>query len=619
MTVAVRCRPLMPREQRDGAESVVALEDRRVAVGDPVELAARGSSPILGRNFAFDLVLGGDSQSQVHETLGVPLLRHAWRGLNASIFAYGQTGSGKTYSMTGGDGDARGIIPRVCEGLWDAADAHSSTHETTVEASYMEVYNERVRDLLVPTGRPLKVREHPTKGACVPELTVVRVRGRNELAELLAVGSDARATAATRGNARSSRSHAVVSLVVSRRRRSGSSDAVTEDGWWSDLDAPSSSTSTIRLVDLAGSERVAVTGTDGARLQEAKAINKSLAALCDVVSALAANSRKKKAFVPYRNSALTWLLKDSLGGNAHAAMLATVSPSDRHFEETVATLKYAFRARRVKCRATVNLVEDLPEEVLPSPPSPAVVVRRSSPRRSPQQPKQVRWPRLTNLNPDPAFAGAAWAPIRDGATVLGCTQEADCVVRGSGVAPRHAVVCCSSAQGVVVLCALPGAETHVDGNRVAMDEREATRLEHGSRVVLARRLAFRYEARQDESLDAFDATDAWHAAIAEVSQKGSGAFADEFRGLSQLDDEEASQPARAASPDPPEYTTARAPDPVPRVVVGGGPSPRKSAPRPLTPPRSEALGDADLDDLAAAQAQLDAILGAPPAYVASRQ
>ena len=103
------------------------------------------------------------------------------------------------------------------------------------------------------------------------------------------------------------------------------------------MDAPSSSTSTIRLVDLAGSERVAVTGTDGARLQEAKAINKSLAALCDVVSALAANSRKKKAFVPYRNSALTWLLKDSLGGNAHAAMLATVSPSDRHFEETVLT------------------------------------------------------------------------------------------------------------------------------------------------------------------------------------------------------------------------------------------------------------------------------------------
>ena len=169
VTVAVRCRPLMPREQRDGAESVVALEDRRVAVGTRVELKRRAARAILGRSFSFDLVLGGDSQQQVHETLGVPLLRHAWRGLNASIFAYGQTGSGKTYSMTGGDVPSwRGIIPRVCEGLWDAADAHSQTHETTVEASYMEVYNERVRDLLVPTGRPLKVREHPTKGACVP-------------------------------------------------------------------------------------------------------------------------------------------------------------------------------------------------------------------------------------------------------------------------------------------------------------------------------------------------------------------------------------------------------------------------------------------------------------------
>ena len=106
VTVAVRCRPLMPREERAGAESVVVLGGPAVAVGDPVELAARGSSPILGRNFAFDLVLGGDSQAEVHETLGVPLLRHAWRGLNASIFAYGQTGSGKTYSMTGGDGES---------------------------------------------------------------------------------------------------------------------------------------------------------------------------------------------------------------------------------------------------------------------------------------------------------------------------------------------------------------------------------------------------------------------------------------------------------------------------------------------------------------------------------
>lgn len=373
---------------------------------------------------------------------------------------------------------------------------------------------------------------------------------------------------------------------------------------------------------------------------EAKAINKSLAALCDVVAALAQNARKKKAFVPYRNSALTWLLKDSLGGNASLAMLATVSPSDRHFEETVATLKYAFRARRVKCRVSSNLVEDLPaEEQLPPPL--AVVLRRSPAKSYASRRSDLRWPLLTNLNPDPAFAGplsvlsgafsarrraavstagrltpfhagAAWASIRDGATVLGAATEADCVVRGAGVSDRHAVVCCSSAQGVVVLCALPGAETHVNGHRVAMDEREATRLEHGSRIVLARRLAFRYEARRDVSLDACDATNAWHAAIAEVTTSGQ-AFADEFRGLSALDEAE----ARPASPDPPEYTSrapawSRSPSPPPPR----SPSPRKAMP--LTPPR-EALDAADLDDLVQAQAQLDAILGAPPAYQASRQ
>jgi hypothetical protein len=128
VTVAVRCRPLMRKEERDGAEAVVVLEDRQVVVGDPVELAARGESPILGRAFAFDLVLGGESQEQVHQTLGVPLLRHVWNGFNSAIFAYGQTGSGKTYSMTGGEGDDQGLIPRVCDGLWDAADAHERTH-----------------------------------------------------------------------------------------------------------------------------------------------------------------------------------------------------------------------------------------------------------------------------------------------------------------------------------------------------------------------------------------------------------------------------------------------------------------------------------------------------------
>ena len=401
--VAVRCRPLSARELGAGSGKIVSLEQfKKVVVSDPVEAAHR-EGPGWARAFAFDAVFGDDAalgrerqQEDVYRGLGVPLLAHAWRGYNASIFAYGQTGSGKTFSMLGGaaptsslrDGGDRGLIPRVCCGLFDAADAHAKSHDIAIEASYMEIYNETVRDLLLPTGKALRVREHPRDGACVPDLTVVRVANREELVALLQVGSKSRATAATRGNARSSRSHAVFTLALSRRKRGG--DVETDDGgafaadaWWRDVDLDaSSSRATIRLVDLAGSERVAVaggagqgrdvpkgsdlgrfplvsadfwtsdhptersrrvdavsgtrargtlalkrrcitqvTGTDGARLREAKSINRSLATLCDVIEALAANSRSangapaKPRFVPYRNSALTWLLKDSLGGD----------------------------------------------------------------------------------------------------------------------------------------------------------------------------------------------------------------------------------------------------------------------------------------------------------------
>ena len=329
--VAVRCRPLSARELGAGSGKIVSLEQfKKVVVSDPVEAAHR-EGPGWARAFAFDAVFGDDAalgrerqQEDVYRGLGVPLLAHAWRGYNASIFAYGQTGSGKTFSMLGGaaptsslrDGGDRGLIPRVCCGLFDAADAHAKSHDIAIEASYMEIYNETVRDLLLPTGKALRVREHPRDGACVPDLTVVRVANREELVALLQVGSKSRATAATRGNARSSRSHAVFTLALSRRKRGGDVDtddggAFAADAWWRDVDLDaSSSRATIRLVDLAGSERVAVTGTDGARLREAKSINRSLATLCDVIEALAANSRStngapaKPRFVPYRNSAL---------------------------------------------------------------------------------------------------------------------------------------------------------------------------------------------------------------------------------------------------------------------------------------------------------------------------
>ena len=241
--VAVRCRPLSARELGAGSGKIVSLEQfKKVVVSDPVEAAHR-EGPGWARAFAFDAVFGDDAalgrerqQEDVYRGLGVPLLAHAWRGYNASIFAYGQTGSGKTFSMLGGaaptsslrDGGDRGLIPRVCCGLFDAADAHAKSHDIAIEASYMEIYNETVRDLLLPTSKALRVREHPRDGACVPDLTVVRVANREELVALLQVGSKSRATAATRGNARSSRSHAVFTLALSRRKRGGEID--NDDG-----------------------------------------------------------------------------------------------------------------------------------------------------------------------------------------------------------------------------------------------------------------------------------------------------------------------------------------------------------------------------------------------------
>ena len=292
VTVAVRVRPLSARERQCGSSRVVGLAFKRVIVSDPVEVAhgGGGDPSAWSREFGFDAVFGdggsaADQQDDVYRALGLPVLAHAWTGFNSSIFAYGQTGSGKTHSMLGDDPTAspasapeRGLIPRVCCGLFDAADAHAAAYETAIEASYMEVYNETVRDLLLPTGKALRVREHPRDGACVPDLTLVRVCSREELVALLQVGSKSRATAATRGNARSSRSHAVFTLSLSRRkRRSGSEDGDGEsaapaaaagdgDAWWAGLDLaamPSSSKATIRLVDLAGSERVAVAGRVG--------------------------------------------------------------------------------------------------------------------------------------------------------------------------------------------------------------------------------------------------------------------------------------------------------------------------------------------------------------------
>lgn len=286
-------------------------------------------------------------QESLFQDLGRPLLDNAFQGYNNCIFAYGQTGSGKSYSMMGFGPDS-GVIPRICRDMFDRIDTLQADKNVTcaVEVSYLEIYNERVRDLLNPaTKGNLKVREHPSTGPYVEDLAKLLVRSFPEIENLMDEGNKARTVAATNMNETSSRSHAVFTLSLTQK---------THDP---DTKMDMERNAKISLVDLAGSERANSTGATGARLKEGAEINRSLSTLGRVIAALADLSMGKKknaSMVPYRDSVLTWLLKDSLGGNSMTAMIAAISPADINFEETLSTLRYADSAKRIKNHAVVN-------------------------------------------------------------------------------------------------------------------------------------------------------------------------------------------------------------------------------------------------------------------------
>ncbi|GAO15788.1 hypothetical protein UVI_02021460 [Ustilaginoidea virens] len=290
-------------------------------------------------------------QEDVYNSLGEEFLDHNFEGYHTCIFAYGQTGSGKSYTMMGTP-DQPGLIPRTCQDLFErinAAHNENSNIAYNVRVSYFEVYNEHVRDLLVPVtpNAPpnyLKIRESPTEGPYVKDLTEVPVRNINEILRYMKNGDESRTTASTKMNDTSSRSHAVFTIMLKQIHHDMETDETTERS------------SRIRLVDLAGSERAKSTEATGARLREGSNINKSLTTLGRVIAALAdpkaLRSGKRKDVVPYRDSILTWLLKDSLGGNSKTAMIACIAPSD--YDETLSTLRYADQAKRIRTRAVVN-------------------------------------------------------------------------------------------------------------------------------------------------------------------------------------------------------------------------------------------------------------------------
>ena len=374
--VVVRVRPFNGRELDRRAKCVVQMKDDQTILLPPPEAEERlrgskGGKISDGQKvFAFDKSYWsfdrGDphfaGQDNLFEDLGSPLLDNAFQGYNNCIFAYGQTGSGKSYSMMG-YGDEAGVIPRICRDMFERiSEMQKDANLTcTVEVSYLEIYNERVRDLLNPvTKGNLKVREHPSTGPYVEDLAKLVVRSFQEIQQLMDEGNKARTVAATSMNETSSRSHAVFTLTVTQKRHDVETAMDTEK------------VAKISLVDLAGSERATSTGATGARLKEGAEINRSLSTLGRVIAALADLSTGKKrnmSMVPYRDSVLTWLLKDSLGGNSMTAMIAAISPADINFEETLSTLRYADSAKRIKNHAVVNedpnarMIRELKEEL----------------------------------------------------------------------------------------------------------------------------------------------------------------------------------------------------------------------------------------------------------------
>ncbi|XP_075695442.1 kinesin-like protein KIF1B isoform X18 [Rhinoderma darwinii] len=369
--VAVRVRPFNSREIGKESKCIIQMQGNSTSIINP----KNPKEP--AKSFSFDYSYWSHtspedpsfaSQSQVYNDIGKEMLEHAFEGYNVCIFAYGQTGAGKSYTMMGKQEETQaGIIPQLCEELFEKINCNNNDDVSfSVEVSYMEIYCERVRDLLNPkTKGNLRVREHPLLGPYVEDLSKLAVTSYTDIADLMDAGNKARTVAATNMNETSSRSHAVFTIVFTQRRLDIETNLATEK------------VSKISLVDLAGSERADSTGAKGTRLKEGANINKSLTTLGKVISALAevdncpskSKKKKKSDFIPYRDSVLTWLLRENLGGNSRTAMVAALSPADINYDETLSTLRYADRAKQIKCNAIINedpnakLVRELKDEV----------------------------------------------------------------------------------------------------------------------------------------------------------------------------------------------------------------------------------------------------------------
>lgn len=336
--VVVRCRPMNGKEKAASYDKVVDVDVKlgQVSVKNP-----KGTSHEMPKTFTFDAVYDWNAkQFELYDETFRPLVDSVLQGFNGTIFAYGQTGTGKTYTMEGvrGDPEKRGVIPNSFDHIFTHI-SRSQNQQYLVRASYLEIYQEEIRDLLSKDQtKRLELKERPDTGVYVKDLSSFVTKSVKEIEHVMNVGNQNRSVGATNMNEHSSRSHAIFVITIE----------CSEVG----LDGENHiRVGKLNLVDLAGSERQAKTGAQGERLKEATKINLSLSALGNVISALVDG---KSTHIPYRDSKLTRLLQDSLGGNAKTVMVANVGPASYNVEETLTTLRYANRAKNIKNKPRVN-------------------------------------------------------------------------------------------------------------------------------------------------------------------------------------------------------------------------------------------------------------------------
>ncbi|XP_038147007.1 kinesin-like protein KIF28P [Cyprinodon tularosa] len=527
--VAVRVRPFNKRERDAGSRCVISLVSTSISIQDPRDSHNR-------RSFCFDYAYWSHSgftrdhtglfvpeepggryadQQSVFQDLGVGILENALQGYNTTLLAYGQTGSGKSYSMVG-HGPNKGLVPKLCDRLFEAIRENQENRKCQVFFSMLEIYNEQVVDLLSRGSRTaagLRVREELQRGFYVEGLRKIPCENALQVEQLMEQGTRTRTTAATQMNANSSRSHM---LIILQLKQIFSKECITKQ-------------SNINLVDLAGSERQRSSGSEADRLKEGTAINLSLTTLGNVISALADVAVGKKAVhIPYRDSVLTKLLQSALGGNSRTVMIATLSPADICYEESLSTLRYAERAKRIQNRAVVNespterLVKELKAEN-------ARLIQKLSRmeqegRRASDESKELRqlltqnelqiraiqtlweqhlqealkdweqqyasitqerrmmqtYPYILNINEDAQLSGVVKLFIQEGVWDIGlCDSSPRSIsIKGLGIQERHAVF--RNEQRRVTLTPLTGSKVIINGNSVY----EATELQHLDRLIL---------------------------------------------------------------------------------------------------------------------------------------